>query len=256
MCPCRASRWRQMQSEAFQPSLCHSHGECCRQNLPWANGARRTQRSSQTNRERCSRDPGEAEDWRERKCSGESLRSNASKYLRDQIVTYLAAPMRLPRPHISIEIRCIVALRQLGENSPTVVVNDRRRSLGGLSRYLTELLETLATSFGCQVRELRLDHRPALALRQKVFRDGIHVDYVPSCDSPDDLIYLSHSDHLIKTNGRGEHGQHPDRVLIKKHKRLERGPRPKRPSGLTKKPGAPKQKWPSRPFNSKRKSPK
>lgn len=157
--------------------------------------------------------------------------------------------MRLPRPHISLEVRCRVALRQLGEAAPNKAIDARRRSSGGLAQYLSELLNVLAHSLGCHVDELRLDHRPALALRQKVFRDGMHVDYEPPSDSVDDLSYLSHADHLVKTNRRGDHGQHPDRVLIKKMRRIERGPRPKRQPGFKKKnPKAPKRKWPSRPF--------
>lgn len=83
------------------------------------------------------------------------------------------------------------------------------------------------------------------------------MQYEPDANDPDHLFYRPHGpefdgSHLIKTNVRGDHGQHPDRVLIKKQKRLERGPRPKRQPGF-KKAKAPKTKWPSRPFASKRK---
>lgn len=165
----------------------------------------------------------------------------------------MASPMRLPRPHISLEVRCRVALRQLGEAFPNRAIDARRRASGGLAQYLSELLVALAHSLGCEVDDIRLDHQPALALRRKVFRSGTHVDYDPPSDSADDLSYLSHVDHLVKTNERGDHGQHPDRVLIKKMRRIERGPRPKRQPGFKTK--APKRRWPSRPFPSKGRKP-
>ena len=159
---------------------------------------------------------------------------------------------RLYRPHIPLEVRCRVALRQLGTFWPDEAIDARRRTAGGLGAYLSELLDKLAGTLGCETKDLRLDHMPALAIRDKIFRNGIHVDYDPPCDSIDDLIYRTNIAHLVKTNHRGDHGQHPDRVLIKKQRRLERPPKPKRGGKIASKASWPKQtlrgksKWPKR----------
>lgn len=129
---------------------------------------------------------------------------------------------RLIRPPISTETKCRVALQQLGEMFIDTVVAKHRndRSLGNL---LFAKLDRLADLLGCTKKDLRLDHDPALGTRQKVFdKAGNHVDYIPAASDPRHLIYRSHAKHLIKTNVRGEHGQHPDRVLIKKNRRLEK----------------------------------
>jgi hypothetical protein len=124
-----------------------------------------------------------------------------------------------------------------------------------LGFQLEVLLAYLCKAIGCPRGQLRLDHDPPLGGRPKT-GDGKRTVYTPSANDPDHLFYRPHGtefdgSHLIKTNVRGDHGQHPDRVLIKKQKRLERGPRPKRQPGFKTK--APKTKWPSRPFASRRK---
>lgn len=163
---------------------------------------------------------------------------------------------RLFRPTIPVEIKCRVALRQLDEIGPDSVLDQWKRRHGLL---LTKLLGSLAKNLGCEISELRLDHDPPLGARQQ-FKNGRGevVRYVPDANSPDHLNYRPHGpehagSHLIKTNVRGEHGQHPDRVLIKKARRLERGPVPKRGRKI----GSPgfysrndaKHKWPKRKFN-------
>lgn len=153
--------------------------------------------------------------------------------------------MRLPRPYISMSVRCRVALRQLEISSPG---DARKLKQRGLGVYLSELLKKLAEQLGCDVSELRLDHAPALALRKRVFRNGLHVDYVPPCDSPNDLIYRSLGAHLVKTNHHGDGAQHPDRVLIKKARRQERGPKPKRTNWPKRKMQG-RSQWPKRKFH-------
>ena len=113
--------------------------------------------------------------------------------------------------------------------------------MAGLIRFL----------FGDQV--VHLDHHPALAAREKVFRNGEHVGYIPAANDPDYLLYREEAEHRLKTNVRGDGAQHPDRVLIKKQRRLERGPKPKRgPKIRSRGFSSAKQKLPSRPFPKRR----
>ena len=93
--------------------------------------------------------------------------------------------------------------------------------------------------------------------------------YSPDANDPEHLVYRTAHAHLIKTNVRGEHGQHPDRVLIKKERRRQKAahngahkPVPKKAkrrlsikrrfSFSTGKPES-KKKWASRPFPKGRK---
>lgn len=139
---------------------------------------------------------------------------------------------RLLRPPIPLAVALRVLLRQLGEMFPDQVVAAAKaeRSLGtavaGRTARLAELL-------GCAPPDLDCDHDPPLGAREKVFdRDGKHVGYKPDANDPEWLVFRVRADHRIKTNVRGEHGQHPDRVLIKKNRRLER--REKEAAGLVK----------------------
>lgn len=150
---------------------------------------------------------------------------------------------RLYRPAIPLAIKCRVAMGQLGEMWPDRVLEEWQGSPGkGAGRLLAKLLATLAELLGCQPADLRLDHNPPLGARPQ-FRQGLgRTRYVPEANDPEHLFYRPHgpqfaASHLIKTNVRGDHGQHPDRVLIKKARRLAKGPSKK-----------PKRKWQSRPF--------
>lgn len=183
---------------------------------------------------------------------------------------------RLYRPHIPLGVRCIVALRQLngaptvnfyGVRSDEIWLKNNRRAVG---KGLRGLLDQLAKKFGCDVSDLRLDHDPPLGARPKE-RRGLSKKtyYVPDANDPDHLVYRPHGpefagSHLIKTNVRGEHGQHPDRVLIKRQKRRERAeelgrqkPKAKMRAPKRKLRGAgfPKAKrlWPKQKFGSRRK---
>lgn len=159
---------------------------------------------------------------------------------------------KLYRPHIPLSVRVKVAERQLRERDPTIIgwVLEGKKTAG---QQLEALLRWLAASFVCEVSDLRLDHDPALGARQKR-GEGRKTVYMPDANDPGHLFYRPHGpehdgSHLIKTNVRGDHGQHPDRVLIKKNRRLERGPKPKRPSQFSSpQMRSKKSTWPKRPF--------
>lgn len=155
---------------------------------------------------------------------------------------------RLYRPHIPLSVKCAVAKRQINAAGIKPITTEK------LSTFLFLALDALAFDMGCDRSDLRLDHDPPLGARTKVGEGKLTV-YTPDANDPEHLFYRPHGaefagSHLIKTNCRGDHGQHPDRVLIKKMRRIERGPRPERPNGFNKNSKTPKPKWPSRPFNS------
>lgn len=167
---------------------------------------------------------------------------------------------RLYRPHIPLSVRCEVALRQLEYTPERIekrIFSEDSRSGGiGFRAYLDELLKRIAAAIGCEVSDLRLDHDPPLGARMK--RTVGHPPrqiYSPDANDPDHLFYRPHGaehagSHLIKTNVRGDHGQHPDRVLIKKQRRLENGPKPKRGPAIKSRAFGKRQKikWPKRSF--------
>lgn len=167
---------------------------------------------------------------------------------------------RLLRPHIDVETKLRVCMRMLGTPEPDKLIADMRRKRV-MGKFLKLYLGRIAMALGCAVADLRLDHDPALGARQKVFdRDGNHVDYIPPANSPDDLVYRPHGtefdeSHLVKTNIRGKNGQHPDRVLIKKNRRLEQreaereGRAPARKPKFKHKIPQRKKPWPKRPFS-------
>jgi hypothetical protein len=145
---------------------------------------------------------------------------------------------RLYRPYIPIEIRCRVALRQLGEMWPDDVIGGMR---GSLAVLLEELLETLASLLGCKRMDLRLDHDPPLGARPRFMR-GKLIIYEPDANHPAHLIYRTKHGHHIKTYVRGDGAQYPDRVLIKRERKRRE-----------EKHGRPKRKIASRPFPKGRK---
>ncbi len=163
---------------------------------------------------------------------------------------------RLLRPHIPLETRCRVALRQLGEMWPDRFLDGARMIGWSMRETLDHLLARLSELLACDVKSLALDHDPALAAREKVFRKGVHVGYVPDANDPEYLIYREKHAHHIKTNVRGDGAQHPDRVLIKKNRRIERGPRPKRGPPIRSRgfQKGPKRSWGKRPFPRRSKS--
>lgn len=110
---------------------------------------------------------------------------------------------------------------------------------GHQAKRLECLLGILATRFGCEVKDLRLDHNPALATRMK--RSHFNgkkwiAFYSPDANDPNYLVYREKHDHHIKTNVRGDGAQHPDRVLIKRERRRQRAESipPRKASGFQK----------------------
>jgi len=120
-------------------------------------------------------------------------------------------------------------MRQLGELWPDEALKANK---GGSGAFLDRLLFKLAEILGCEVKDLCLDHDPALATRRKK-GEGRKTVYIPDANDPEFLIYREKHAHHIKTNIKGDGAQYPDRVLIKR----ARGNRVK-----------PKRKWPTRPF--------
>lgn len=151
---------------------------------------------------------------------------------------------RLIRPYIPLLVRCQVALRQSGEMWIINVIVEWKGVRGrGLGELLKIKLAYIALMLGCEVKDLRLDHNPALGAREKVFRKGVHVGYRPDANDPDHLMYREKHAHDVKTRLRGDHGQFSDIALIKRERRRTRKKKlkPKRKWAL-------KRKIPSRPF--------
>jgi hypothetical protein len=127
---------------------------------------------------------------------------------------------RLYRPHIPLDVQARVLIRQRGYLFPDKEIVGAR--LEGLRAFVDRQKRMLAAFLHCDVRDLRLDHDPALGTRMKRshFNGKKWISfYSPDANDPDHLIYREKHAHHIKTNVRGEHGQHPDRVLIKKERR-------------------------------------
>lgn len=131
--------------------------------------------------------------------------------------------MRLLRPYIPLDVRLQVAERQLraspipGFPKTSIALTEAMIAVGSPKIRLTGMLKMLFHDEPCH-----LDHDPPLAARKKVFKDGEHVGYKPDANDPNFLIYRTVEDHRRKTNLRGDGAQHPDRVLIKKNRKLER----------------------------------
>jgi hypothetical protein len=140
--------------------------------------------------------------------------------------------MRLFRPYIPVEVRCRVAMRQLGEMWPDDVIRSWSvrpgdaylRGIGvptyrpGLAALLDDKLRKLADLLDSKVEELRLDHDPALATRART-GEGKKTTYTPAANDPEFMIYRTVHGHHLKTNVRGDGAQYPDRVLIKRERK-------------------------------------
>lgn len=141
-----------------------------------------------------------------------------------------------PRPAIPVEVKCRVVLRQLeyGNQIENVIAHHRadftvapsyRRTHGKL---LASILPLLSARFNCDVADLRLDHEPALRVRKYNPRiKKVAARYTPNANDPEAMLYRPHGaqfegSHHVKTNVRGDHGQFPDRILIKRERRRER----------------------------------
>lgn len=151
---------------------------------------------------------------------------------------------KLFRPYVPIAVRCQVAERQARMFSPHpgLLVRECGETFG---TRLKKLLGFLSACFGCEVKDLRLDHDPPLALRDEVRHGGMTTLYIPDANDPEHLAYRPHGaqfegSHDIKTRVRGDHGQFSDIALIKRQRRRERPPKAKK-------------KWASRPFPKRKK---
>lgn len=162
--------------------------------------------------------------------------------------------MKRPRPYIPVDVRCYVVLRQVGDLWPDKLVEESRHNLGAL---LSEKLVHLAATLGCEVRDLRLDHNPALILREFNRRTG---RYKPDANDWDFLIYRTAHDHHLKTNVRGDGALRSDTAARMHQRRMDenRGKRKRRPKAKIKsrsfasvsgaKLRGGKRKWPKRGF--------
>jgi hypothetical protein len=131
--------------------------------------------------------------------------------------------VRLPRPHIPLSVRVETARRQFAKKWGKRE-SDCYLFAGIKPKY--ELKALLHFLFDDQ--PYHLDHDPPLAVRKKIHNArGEIIGYDPAANDPDFLIYRKAVDHRIKTYTRGEGAQYPDRVLIKKIRRIEH-PKPKR----------------------------
>lgn len=120
---------------------------------------------------------------------------------------------RLYRPHVPLDVRCRVAMRQLGEIWPNEALTANK---GGLGAFLDRLLKRLSELL--DEEQLHLDHDPALATRERK-GEGKNTVYTPDANDPEFLFYRGRQSHKIKTNVRGDGAQFPDRVLIARARR-------------------------------------
>lgn len=165
---------------------------------------------------------------------------------------------RLYRPHIPLETRVRVALRQLGEIWVDDWIEAKRDSGKSFGAMLDELLDELRAVLHAE--KLHLDHDPPLAARQRVPYTG-GTSYIPDANDPEHLIYREAVAHGIKTRVRGEHGQYSDLALIKREKRrLNKNTQKKRPLSRfanvgfkagKRKMKSPKRPWPKRKFEKR-----
>ena len=140
--------------------------------------------------------------------------------------------MKLYRPTIPVEVKCRVALKQLGE----LWIDDAIEAhQGGLGAFLNQLLKKLSELLG---GKLHLDHHPPLAARKRK-GEGKKTIYDPPANSVDHLIYREVEAHRLKTNVKGDGAQYPDRVLIKRERRRQ------------KRKAKRKYKWAARPLRSR-----
>lgn len=140
--------------------------------------------------------------------------------------------MKRPRPYIPIPVRLKVAERQVRRLGKSVDFFATTRSI-----RLKMLLIVLFNG-----STAHLDHDPPLRARKFNPRTG---RYTPDANDPDHLVYRTAEGHRLKTNVRGDGAQFPDRVLIKRERKLER-----KRAGKSRV----KAKIPSRPFQKRKKT--
>lgn len=139
---------------------------------------------------------------------------------------------RLYRPHIPLSVRIKVVARQLGQRGLSELVQTTNKTTGTWGEELHILLSHFAAASGCTLKDLRLDHDPALGVRRRA-GEGKETVYDPPANHPWFLNYRPHGtefegSHDVKTRIRGDNGQYSDLMLIKRQKRREEK-RPKNP---------------------------
>lgn len=134
---------------------------------------------------------------------------------------------KLLRPNIPLEVRCRVAMRQLGWGRLDAA-QAMTTARGTYGAFLAELLMALKLRLGAE--KLHLDHDPALENRMRrsvqVYSRGRNrfvTEFSPPANDPDHLVYreggFRGSAHDIKTRVRGERGQFADNVIAKRARR-------------------------------------
>lgn len=136
---------------------------------------------------------------------------------------------RLPRPSVPDKVKIAVAIRQLEGYGAAAI----ERTEKSQRHYLERLLLALAEFMQCPRDQLQLDHEPALENRIKVRYRGQITRYRPDANEPNWLSWRPHGpqyerSHLIKTNVRGDNGQHSDRALAAKNKNIVKNRDPRR----------------------------
>lgn len=121
--------------------------------------------------------------------------------------------MKLQRPYIPIEVRVIVAERQIQQITGLRLEWPEPRS------HRDRLVKCLAYLTAHLGGPLQLDHDPALCNRKYFPRTD---RYDPAANDPRYLIYRTKEDHDHKTRLRGDGAQLSDLALRRKFKRIEK----------------------------------
>lgn len=128
--------------------------------------------------------------------------------------------MKLDRPHIPIDVKLLVAARQLVQRNGLARVLTMMDAKWSKQSKLDWMLHEL---FGSG--PVHLDHDPPLVLRPRSVRTG---KYVPDANNPEHLVYRTVVEHHIKTFVHGDGAQLSDAAKRRKaikQKRKEEGKR-------------------------------
>lgn len=134
--------------------------------------------------------------------------------------------MKLPRPYIPLEVRVLVAERQVREIRP-----DYEPLQASKWVRLQSMIAILREPHG---KKLELHHRPALLNRQQVKIAGVIVGYLPDANDHRYLVYLPEDEHDIETRVRGLGAQLSDLAQARKNRKITRrlAGKPKRKTRL------------------------
>lgn len=133
---------------------------------------------------------------------------------------------KLPRPHIPLAVRLLVAERQAREietmmpMSHHAIIDAIINGPGTDTLKLRSLLDILTNCNGG--KRLELHHRPALLNREQVKILGVVVGYIPDANDHRHLVYLPEDEHDIETRVRGQGAQLSDLGQARKNKKIEK----------------------------------